>query len=83
MYIGTRLDDGLNGFKRSMAIILPFIAILVIVNVSRIYQTSFTATLTANAYNGTVSAIITSLFYIVGLFIGHMISYKAKQEVLK
>lgn len=81
--IGTRLDEGVKGFQRSMLIILPFLVVMIITNVSRIYQASFERIITPQAYNGTVSMVMTAVFYILGLFAGHMVSYKAKESVYK
>lgn len=83
MVIGARLDEGVRGFQRSMIIILPFMVVMIITNLSRIYQASFTGVITPQAYNGTVSMLITAVFYVIGLFSGHMVSYKAKQSVIK
>lgn len=83
MWIGIRLDNGIQGFKRSIVIILPFIFVILLANTSRIYQASFVSPLPANAFNGIITTIITSFFYIVGLIIGHIIWDEARNRVQK
>lgn len=77
MIIGVHLDDGVRGFKRSLTIIMPFLIMTVITTLSRIYSISHDVVISFQAYNGTVSFLISSFFYIIGLFIGHSITYKA------
>lgn len=81
MFIGIRLDDGVRGLKRSLIILLPLLALQALTNVSRIYQTSLNTQISSAAFNGLTTMFLTSLAYIIGLVIGHLIFKKAKAEI--
>jgi hypothetical protein len=78
MVIGAKYDDRFAGFRKSLSIITPYTMIIFLTNASRMYETSHTKPLTATAYNSLWSLVIITIFYVVGLFIGHMIDQKAK-----
>ena len=80
MVIGAKYDDRFAGFKKSLSLILPYTSIIFLTNISRMYERSQSQPLTATAYNSLWSLIIITLFYVLGLFIGHMIDRKAKQS---
>lgn len=79
MVVGAHLDDGLRGFKRSMTIIFPFIVMVLVTTLSRLYSVSLITPITSQAYNGTVTFVLSSLMYILGLFGGHSITMRAKK----
>lgn len=83
MFVGIKLDDGKAGFKRSALVLLPYIILVMIINISRIYQTILLMPITYSAFNGTVTMFITSLFYLLGLCVGHIIFKKAKIAAIK
>lgn len=83
MTIGVHLDDGMRGFKRSMTIIFPFSIMVMLTTLSRLYEASQSFNLTSQAYNGTTSFLFAAIFYSIGLFIGHLITCKAKEAVAK
>lgn len=83
MIAGFKFNESLIGLKRSLAILLPFSLSLVSVNAFRIFGYSQSADLGANAYNGTISVILTTVFYMIGLFFGHVLFKKAKHDALK
>lgn len=81
MIVGGKLNDGFNGFKKSLVIIFPFIFVLFITNASRVYYYSLSFGLGAQSYNNTISLLITSLSYFIGLFIGHLIVSSAVRTI--
>lgn len=83
MYYGNKHDDGFNGFKRSVGVILPWVAIVILTNIFRIVETARVVNITGMAFNGTVTALITTICYIPGLFVGHMIKEIAEEQALK
>ena len=80
MFVGVRLNEGKIGFSRSLFVLFPYIILVSLVNGSRIYQTSLVTSVGSQAYNGLVTLILTSLAYILGLFVGHVIFNKAKRR---
>lgn len=80
---GVKLNEYFVGFKRSMVILIPFIFILLLTNLMRIYDMSSDQVIGYNAYNGSVSIAIVSLAYVVGLFLGHVTFHKAKKDARK
>jgi len=80
MFVGIKLDDGRAGFNRSALVLLPYIALVMTINISRIYQTMLLMPITYSAFNGIATLLITSIFYLLGLCIGHMIFKKAKKD---
>lgn len=83
MLAGSRFDNKLAGFARSMAIIAPYGLILFLTNATRLYETSLKKTLSADAYNSSVTLFIITGAYIVGLFLGHMAVKKGKEQAIK
>lgn len=79
MIIGYKLNEGLDGFKKSITILLPYSALLILTIYSRLLGVEVTA---ANAYNGIITIIITSVAYITGLFLGHVVFNKAKKDAV-
>lgn len=80
MVIGAKFDDKLRGFTRSLALIVPYTSILFLTNFSRLYETAQIKPLASTAYNSMWSLTIITVFYVTGLFIGHMIDRKAKHN---
>lgn len=80
MVAGVKMNDGIRGFSRSMAILLPYIFIIVTTTLLRLSGAGF-GTIGANAYNGINTILVTTLFYTAGLYIGHVIYSKAEKEV--
>jgi F0F1-type ATP synthase membrane subunit a len=80
MTVGGRLNEGVRGFYKSMTILIPFVVIIILTNTSRIYYISLETPLTHSAYNSYVSLVLTALFYIAGLFLGHMIVSQAIKD---
>lgn len=80
MFIGIRLDDGSRGLRRSLLILVPFILLQFLTNISRVYQTLNTQ-MASQSFNGTTTIILTSFAYILGLVIGHLIFKRAKKDV--
>jgi hypothetical protein len=78
LIIGVKYDDQFRGFRKSLSIIAPYTSIIFLTNMSRMYETSQTKALTATAYNSMWSLLIITIFYVLGLFIGHMIDQRAK-----
>lgn len=80
MVIGAKFDHKLRGFTRSLALLVPYTSIIFLTNFSRLYETSQKTHLGATSFNSMWTIIIITAFYIVGLFIGHMIDQKAKHK---
>ncbi len=83
MIAGSKFDNRFAGFKKSVTLILPYAIILLFVNVTRLYETGQTRPITADAYNGSVSLALITIAYISGLFIGHMVVKKGKEQAHK
>lgn len=83
MFVGIKLDDGKAGFKRSALVLLPYIILVMIINISRIYQTILLMPITYSAFNATITMFIALIFYLIGLFAGHIIFKKAKIAAIK
>lgn len=69
--LGGRLGQGMSGFKKSLVILCPFILVLALNGLTRVYEVSLVRPIGPQSYNGTVSLVLTSLSYLTGLFIGH------------
>ena len=80
MFIGIRLDDGSRGLRRSLVILVPFILLQTLTNISRVYQ-NFNQQMASQSFNGTTTMVLTSFAYILGLVIGHLIFKRAKKDV--
>lgn len=80
MLIGIRLDDGSRGLRRSLVILIPFILLQTLTNISRVYQT-LNVQMASQSFNGTTTMVLTSIAYILGLVIGHLIFKRAKKDV--
>lgn len=80
MVIGAKYDDRFNGFKKSISLIAPYTSIIFLTNLSRMYETSHSKPLTATAYNSMWTLLIITIFYTLGLFVGHMIDRRAKVQ---
>jgi len=80
MFIGRRLDGGSRGLRRSLVILIPFILLQFLTNISRVYQT-LNVQMASQSFNGTTTIILTSFAYILGLVIGHLIFKRAKKDV--
>lgn len=81
MLIGGKYDNGFKGFKQSINIITPLILIIFFSNLSRIYTTN--SSISSNAFNGSANMIIMTASYFIGLFIGHIVSIKAKEHAVR
>lgn len=81
MVVGNRFDESYKGFKRSIVLLLPYFVMLFFVTSSRVYEVSRIRLLGADAYNSLITLGIVTFFYVLGLFIGHVILLKAKKEV--
>lgn len=77
---GVKLNEYLVGFKRSLVILIPFIVVLLFSNTTRIMQIAQTTEIGHNAYNGSITIILTSICYMLGLFLGHVTFHKAKRD---
>lgn len=83
MVVGAKFDNRFRGFIKSIILLAPYTLILLLTNISRLYETSLRKELTSDAYNGTASLFMVTIFYMLGLFIGHMIDKQGKIEVMR
>lgn len=83
MVIGNRFDESYKGFRKSVFLLSPYVILLILTNASRIAQIGFEKPLDSMAYNGLITIGIITIFYITGLFLGHVILRKAHKEVEK
>lgn len=81
MVFGGRLNEGMNGFRKSMMILLPFSLMLFVIMASRLFYTATIFPLGANAYNNVITLIITTFFYTLGLFMGHMVVSRTIKKI--
>lgn len=83
MFTGVKYNEGKIGFSRSLVIMAPFSLILILTNAMRIYEVALEKDITSSAFNASITIAFTSFFYILGLFIGHVLFHKAKEEAVK
>lgn len=80
IFWGWLYDQKFAGFRRSLSLIAPHSILIIITSLFRITEYSTKNVFTANAYNGVMTILLTTFFYIIGLFIGHMIDHNAKNQ---
>ncbi len=80
IFLGWYYDHRIVGFKKSMIILIPPFSLILAATLSRLYNSSLIAPLSANAYNGTITWILLIAFYVLGLFIGHMTDIKGREK---
>lgn len=83
MIAGVKLDDGLRGFSRSLAVLTPYLFILIFTTALRIHEIGQTQLLGFNAFNGIATILATTFFYVIGLYMGHVIFEKAMTDALQ
>lgn len=81
--VGVKLNEFFVGFKRSIVILIPFVFVLLLTNFIRILEITNGSPIGHNAYNGSISIFITTICYVVGLFLGHVTFHKAKEDAQK
>lgn len=79
MLAGSKYDNKFTGFIKSLSLILPYTFVLLLTTFSRLYQTYLIKPLSSDAFNGSITLIIITLAYILGLFMGHMAVKKGKE----
>jgi len=80
---GVKLNEYFFGFKRSIVILIPFVLVLLFTNFLRISEITNGSPISHNAYNGSISIVITTLCYVIGLFLGHVTFQKARKDAQK
>lgn len=83
MVIGATLDDGVRGFRKSVAIILPYTLIIATTTITRLIDVSSRQPFSFTAYNSLVSLTAVSTFYLIGLFLGHVVFEYAQKSARK
>lgn len=83
MVIGAKLNEGLTGLKRSLLILIPFVLLLTLTNLSRVYYYSLQYGMGAQSYNNTIALALTATAYCSGLVLGHLIVAHAVRSALK
>lgn len=81
MVVGNRFDESYKGFRRSIVVLIPYFVMLFFVTSSRVYEISRIKLLGADAYNSLITLGVVTLFYVLGLFLGHVILLKARKDV--
>lgn len=72
MVIGAKLNEGGNGFKRSITILLPFSVVLFSTNLARVFDYARINGFGGQSFTNTFSIIFVSMAYIFGLAVGHL-----------
>jgi hypothetical protein len=80
IFWGWWYDQKIIGFKRSLNLIVPFVVLLITINASRIYEASLSTKINPNGYNGLITLVLSSVVYIIGLFIGHMLDTRGRKK---
>ncbi len=85
MVFGGKLNEGMNGMRKSLMILVPFSFVLLLSTSSRLFYTvmSNDLPLGPNAYNSIFTLIFTTLFYTLGLFLGHTVVSQTIKKVYK
>lgn len=85
MIVGGKLNEGMDGLKKSVIVLLPFGFVMLLTTSSRLFYTSSLSSfpLSANAYNGLFTLVFTSLFYLIGLVLGHTIVSSTIRKIYK
>jgi hypothetical protein len=81
MVVGNKFDDKYRGLSKSLTLLSPYVFILFLTTASRLVETGFKQPLGSNAYNSTITLLLVTFFYILGLFIGHVILEEAHKKV--
>lgn len=83
MTVGWKLNEGREGFTRSLTVILPIFLLITFNTLSRVYFISLEAPIGANAFNSVIARLIDVPAYCLGLYIGHVLAKKAIISVYK
>lgn len=84
MYIGSKRNHKMAGFRSSMAIILPFVGFMLVASIATAYEyTKTTGVVGWQSYNNSLRLIIFTIAYATGLYVGHMIVKQAIHSVIK